>query len=477
MSANPTAVACPEHWQLFELVTEGSTELNAHVKQHVESGCSSCTGKLEGIQTIERARVMKDEFDAFFDELPSDDAPADEREKFLSQFKRTNRPADRLGRLSFDGRQIAAEIVKLAGEQGIDAAKARLAAIESDPSRGYALLYAAQLAMPKVSSDPAMYVEFAKALEAASRSLPFLKDKGPAQPVCREQVMGEAQLLESSALNFLGEPSQARTAAQSARKSFDEAGEDSFALALTNFFEGSAASFENEPRAAWKLLRSAHSEFQLYGQENWQGRAEAALGVLLLSRGSNAGALRFLDEACRNLHPERDNAAYATALVNRGYALVNLHRYDAAKVTYAKALLMSRRLELVVPILIIRSGLATIELEAGSVFRALNLFERLAADAEESGIAQRALCAKVRVAECFGRMGRQEEMLSRLRELKSEAGASAAEHDPALRELFASLDEPSLNHEFLSHVARFMEARDRGARAAYRPFKMVVNGN
>ena len=45
MSANPTASACPEHWQLFELVTEGTTELNAHVKQHVETGCSTCTGR------------------------------------------------------------------------------------------------------------------------------------------------------------------------------------------------------------------------------------------------------------------------------------------------------------------------------------------------------------------------------------------------------------------------------------------------
>ena len=210
MSANPNVAACPEHWQLFELITEGSTELNAHVKQHVETGCSVCNGRLSDIQTIERARVMKDEFDAFFDEIPSDDAPADEREKFLSQFKRKSRPADRLGRLSFDGKQIAAEIVKLAGAPGIEAAKSRIDAIEADPSRGYALLYAAQLAMPKVSSDPALYVELAKAIAAASKSLPFLKDKGPAQPVCREQVMGEAQLLESNALNYLGKCAEAR---------------------------------------------------------------------------------------------------------------------------------------------------------------------------------------------------------------------------------------------------------------------------
>ena len=297
MSAEFKTSACPEHWQLFELVTEGSTELNAHVKQHVETGCAACNGKLEGIQTIERARVMKDEFDAFFDELPSDDAPVEEREKFLSQFKRKSRPADRLGRLSFDGRQIAAEIVKLAGEQGIKAAQARLASIESDPARGYALLYAAQLAMPKVSNDPAMYVELAKAIESAARSLPFLKDKGPAQPVCREQVVGEAALMESSALNTLGKSGASREAVRRARMSFIEANEDSFALALSDFFEGSAASFDGDFAEAWRLLRRAHSEFQLYGQENWTGRAEAALGTLLLNRDRNQSALQFFDGA------------------------------------------------------------------------------------------------------------------------------------------------------------------------------------
>src|SRR5450830_1957795 len=237
---------------------------------------------------------MKEEFDAFFDELPQDDAPADEREEFLLKFKKKSRPADRLGRLAHDGRQLAAEIVKAVSEEGLDKAKELLGKIEADPSRGYAYLYACQLAMPKVSSDPAKYVAFAKAIADVTRSLPYLRDKGPAQPVCREQVQGEAALLESNALNFLGKPAEARTAAQNARTHFVEACEDSFALALADYFEGSAASFESDSRAAWKLLRGAHSEFQLYGQENWQGRAEAAIGTLFLNRGSSTSALGFL---------------------------------------------------------------------------------------------------------------------------------------------------------------------------------------
>ena len=464
----------PEQWELFELVTEGTTELTAHVKAHVETGCRSCGKHLDDIRALSKARETKEEFDAFFEELPEDDAPAGEREEFLLKFKKKSRPADRLGRLAHDGRQLANDIVKAAAEKGLEKAKELLGMLEADPCRGYAYLYACQLAMPKVSSDPAMYVEFARAVSEVTRSLPYLKDKGPAQPVCREQVLGEAALLESNALNYLGESSEARKAAQKARTRFVEAGEDSFALALADYFEGSAASFESDSKAAWKLLRGAHSEFQLYGQENWQGRAEGAIGTLLLTRGSSAAALGFLDSALRSLHPEKDGAAYASILINRGYALVRLSRFDAAKSTYAKALMIARRLDMKVSLLAIRYGLASIELEKGNLSRALNAFERLSADAD--GIAQHVLSADLRIAECIGRMGDEAEMVARIEKLRAQEESRSLEFDPALRELFASVEDSSVSYELLAHVARFAEARDRGVRAAYKPFRLVANG-
>ena len=476
-TSNLRSASCPEHWQLFEMVTEGTTELTAHVKAHVESGCTSCNGKLSDIQTVERARVMKDEFDAFFEELPSDDAPADEREKFLSQFKRKSRPADRLGRLSFDGRQIAAEIVKLAGEQGIDAAKARIQAAESDPARGYAFLYAAQVAMPKVSSDPALYVELAKALAAASRSLPFLKDRGPAQPVCREQAMGEAQLLESNALNFQGLSADARAAARAARISFIEAGEDSFALALADYYEGSAANFEGDYRSAWRLLRSSLEEFRLYGQENWSGKAEAALGTLLLTRNRNASALHFLDGALKTLHPELDQVAYGITLANRGYSLLQLNRLDSAKATYAKALGFARRLGLTTLVLGIRYGLASIEIKKGQFLKALNSFSKIAEHAAADGLDAHVLSARLRAAECLGRLGKREEMLTRVRALRREIPEYSVEFDAALRELFAQADEADVTSELVAHVVEYLEARDRGVQKGYKPFRLVANGN
>src|SRR5664280_1179651 len=189
---SPASPAHPEQWELFELLTEGTTELNAHVKAHVATGCPSCGKHLADIRTLSKAREMKEEFDAFFDELPQDDAPADEREEFLLKFKTKKRPSDRLGRELATVVREAAEIVKAVSEEGaggLDKAKELLGKIEADPSRGYAYLYACQLAMPKVPTDPAKFLGFAKVVAEFTKCLPFLRDKGPAQPVCREQIL------------------------------------------------------------------------------------------------------------------------------------------------------------------------------------------------------------------------------------------------------------------------------------------------
>jgi tetratricopeptide (TPR) repeat protein len=466
----------PEQWELFELLTEGSTELNAHVKAHVVAGCPSCGKHLDDIRTLSKAREMKEEFDAFFDELPEDDAPAGEREEFLLKFKKKSRPADRLGRLAHDGRQLADEIVKAVSEEGLERAKELLGRIEADPSRGYAYLYACQLAMPKVSSDPAMYVELAAAIAGATRSLSYLKDKGPAQPVCREQVLGEAGLLESNALNFLGKPSEARVAAQKARVSFVEAGEDSFALALVDYFEGSAATFEGDFNAAWRLLKAARGEFQSFGQENWQGRSDAVLGSVMLGRGKNESAVFFFESALRNLHPVLDEAAYANTVINRGASLVSLGRLDAAKSAFAKGLVFARRLNLKVGLFTIRYGLATIELLRNRPSKALALFQRIGEDARREGFSSRVLSADLRIAECLGRLGRTEEMTARLSELRNSELIDAACIDSGLRELFATVDQEAVSTDLLAHVARFVEGRDRGSRAAYKPFRLVANG-
>jgi tetratricopeptide (TPR) repeat protein len=373
------------------------------------------------------------------------------------------------------GRQVAKDVVEAASEKGLESAKELLGRLENDPCLGYVYLYACLLAGPRVSSGPAMYVELAREVADAMRSLPYLREKGPAKAICREQVLGEAGLLESVALNVSGKPTEARRAAQSARASFLDAGKDRIALALADYFEGSAASFEAKWKDGSKLLRRARSEFQVYGQENWQGRSDAAIGALLSNRGRAIPALGFFESALRNLHPEKDGPTYASTLVNRAYALVRLSRFDAAKTDYTKALVIARRLDMKVYLFIIRYGLAAIELQKGRVLRALDAFQRLSSDAESTGFIDHVLSAELRIAECFGRLGREAEMLDRVRWLRASAEGGAMESDAAIRELFAYVDDRSVSHELLAHVARFAEARDLGARVAYKPFRGVAN--
>jgi tetratricopeptide (TPR) repeat protein len=378
---------------------------------------------------------------------------------------------------AFHARALGVEIVKAVLEEGLEKAKELLGKIETDPSRGYAYLYACQLAMPKVSSDPAMYVEFARAISEATRSLPYLKDKGPAQPVCREQVLGEAGLLESNALNYIGRCAESRQVAEKARLSFVEAGEDGFALAIADYVGGSAASFEGDFPSAWKPLKKALLEFQLFGQENWIGRAEAALGTLLVHRNRNESALHVFDGALRNLHPQLDEVPYCYTLTNRASSLALLDRLDAARATYAKALGIARRLDLRVAVFTVRYGLASIELRKGQIFKALTSFEKLAADARAQGFEQRVLSAELRAAECLGRLGKREEMLTRVRVLRRELPDAAVSSDAAIRELFAQADEADVSSELVAHVVDYLEARDRGVRFSYRPFRLVANGS
>ena len=153
---------------------------------------------------------------------------------------------------------------------------------------------------------------------------------------------------------------------------------------------------------------------------------------------------------------------------------MSLGRLDAAKAAFAKGLVFSRRLNHKVGLFTIRYGLATIELLRNHPSKALALFQRIGDDARREGFSARALSADLRVAECLGRLGRAEDMADRLRELRKSDLIDMAGFDSGLRELFATVDEESVSTELLAHVARFVEGRDRGSRAAYKPFRLVA---
>ncbi len=129
-----------------------------------------------------------------------------------------------------------------------------------------------------------------------------------------------------------------------------------------------------------------------------------------------------------------------------------------------------------VSILMIRTGLALIDLASGKLARALMLFERIGEQARLLDLHTDVLCAELRIAECLGRMGREQDMLDRVERLSGSPEAESLRHDQALRELFECVKDRNVSYELLAHVARFTEARDRGVRAAYKPFRLVANG-
>jgi len=282
--------------------------------------------------------------------------------------------------------------------------------------------------------------------------------------------------VESSALNFLGRAEEAQASASAARVHFLAAGEDSFALALVDFFEGSAATFAGQFAVAWKLLKGARSEFQLYGQENWQGRTEAAIGVLLFGKERYQSALHFYDGAVRLLHPELDGAAYTSTLVNRGFCLVRVGRLEAAKAAYARCISHARRLGMSSHLLMIRSGLATIELLKGNTTRALRSFERVSADATEQGLEHFVLCAQLRVAECLSRLGLSDEVAQRVSAIRNSVFSESISSNPAYRELCESIGNQAASPDLIAHIADYFEGRNRGVRSPYKPFRLVANG-
>ena len=322
-----------------------------------------------------------------------------------------------------------------------------------------------------------MYVEFAKAIVGNHAQPPVSEGQGSSPAgVPRAGARGSrAPGVERAEL--LGKPGEARVAAQKARVSFVEAGEDSFALALADYFEGSAATFAGDSPAAWKLLRSAHVRIPALrpGELAGPGRGghrNLALELVEERRPPSVSSTRLFGISIRSATKSPTPRPSSTAAMpSSGWS-----RFDAAKATYAKALMMARRLNMKVNLLTIRYGLASIDLQKGNLSaRSERLRENFGRCAKGSRSASSR--RDLRIAECLGRMGRTQRCRSASNRLRMSADAASVESDPAFRELFASVDDRSVSYELLAHIARFAEARDRGVRTAYKPFRLVANGS
>ena len=459
--------------ELFEYVTEGVSSKNLHVERHLLAGCARCEELLACMQVMEDGRRAYLDFDARFQGLLGEGASPEQREAFYAPLRGGDRPLERLARLSFDGMELAERIVTALSES-TEAARRAIAGMENDLARGLAYVYACQMAIQGVPKDPARSLSLSELLAQAAQGLPYARRKGRRQPVSCEQLHGETGLLAAHALTWLDRPKEAREAATLSRASFAQAGEDSFALALCDYYEGSAATFSGELGEAMALLKRALMGFTAYAQGNWSARADAALGVVLSRKGRERHALWHYERALSGLSLEEDAAPHAATLFNSAFSLVRLGRLSEAKTRYARALLLVRRHSLSHMLYPIRHGLATVELRKGNHERALSLFEALAHDARAAGLNERYLTAELHVAECLGRVGREGEMRERIDALRTLAGPSAA--SGSLLDLFSQLDAGELTAGHVAHVAAYVEEVARGAVATYRPLRLLAQG-
>jgi tetratricopeptide (TPR) repeat protein len=464
----------PEGWEIYEVELVGVTDESRHVFEHLKAGCKPCEEKRESARRLLLSREGNAELEAVFADFPPSDAPGLEKEAYYSPFKTTRKPQDKNGALAYDGIFIGRKILQVSKE-GPEKLTGYLLELRGNPSRGYAMLYAAQYAQQRATEDPKQALLLARVLLAFSRSLPYKEGLGSEQPVFREQVLAEASITESFALNWIGNHEEARQAAVRAREFFTAGREDDFALALSDYFEGSALSFANRFEDAVRLLKKASYEFRSYGQTDWVGRAEGMLGVMAVNRGRYNLGLYHLDLALKSLHPEAEDVAYAGILVNRGFTLVRLNQLNEAKRTYARALVMVRRSGLKAMLYPIRHGLATIELAKGALSRALELFMNLSKDATLDGMGEHVVTAELHIAECLGRLGRLDDMRKRIEVLRK-TSFDASGIGPALLELFSSLDEGAISTELLSHVADYAEQLSRGNVVPYRSFRVRASG-
>lgn len=467
--------------ELFEYVTEGASSKNLHVERHLLGGCARCQELLSYIEEMEDGRRAYLDFDARFEGLPREGASPEEREAFYAPLrggerpleKPLERPLERLSRLSSEARELA-ESLLAALSKSADAARRAIAGMENDPARGLAYAYACQMAIQEVPKDPARSLVLSEMLAEAAHGLPYATRKGRLQPVSCEQIQGEAGLLAAHALTWLDRPKEAREAAALSRAFFTQAGEDSFGMALCDYYEGSAATFSGELDEAMALLKKALVGFTAYAQGSWSARADAALGVVLSRKGRERHALWHYERALAGLGLEEDAAPYAATLFNGAFSLVRLSRFSEAKARYARALLLVRRHSLTHMLYPIRHGLATVELRKGNHERALSLFAALARDAKAAGLEERYLTAELHVAECLGRVGREGEMRERIDALRSLAGPPAA--SDSLLDLFSQLDAGELTAGHVAHVAAYVEEVARGAVAPYRPLRLLAQG-
>jgi tetratricopeptide (TPR) repeat protein len=419
-------------------------------RAHVERPCRLCAKRLADLQRT--ARALEDVRES--QSVVNEPLPFEAREDGASAAKRREN-LEALARLSDDADARSVALVDAAGA-GPDALSDALSALEGDAARPLTLLYAAQRAGKLAASDPNAALDLARRLQKAAPSLPSaaVSSKSPATA---ELLEGEALLLESHCLLAIGFVKEAIEKVAEAREAFVAADDRGFSEAVCNYFEGSAAGFAGQFARAERLLKNALGVFADFGQDQWMGRAEAALGLVLSQRGDHERAVHYIDRGLKHLSPDMDANSYVASLVNKGSALIHLERFDEARGAYAEALAPSLKHGLRHLTFGVRMGLSELSFHRGDFARALQTFRRLVDEADASGYVEDALCTRLYVAECLGRMGRESELAGVVDDIRHKHRLSPFAQVEALEELFLCFDRGDLDAGLIAHVREYVK--------------------
>jgi tetratricopeptide (TPR) repeat protein len=372
------------------------------------------------------------------------------------------------------GASVLGERLAAAARESDEKLEVVLADLHGHRAYGFALLYACQKGSALVAQDPLRALGLARRVFGEAKLLIGASTDEPrATLALRTTVQAEAKLLESQAQVQLGYALESRMAAVEARELFRAVADVGFGMALADYYEGQAAGFARDYVAGERLLKKALKVFAELGQDSQVGRAWAALGTLIMQQGDDSRALLFFEHALEDLESDHDGKQLASTLNNRALTLIRLRRFDEARVSSARALILARRLGAHATIQNIRNALAELEFQRRRYDRALIAFSELARVARTAGWEMEQLFAELYVAECLGRLSRCQEMAEVITRIRVALRTSRFAPSPAIEELFACLDKGMLDADVVANVRSYLEQEATGIQRDRRDLRIV----
>lgn len=451
----PRVTRHPEEAELLALEMGPNEPGSAGAALHV-AGCRTCARRRKALgrlyAAIEEASSLETMLGPSADLLPFPSRTSPKRHKDLRELASAADEADQKSR----------RLVEAARESdgALDSCLAESGDADADH---LGLLYAAQTGARLAAAEPHRALALARALSARARALPA------SGLVPSHRLEAEASLLASQALLNIGRLEDARAAARDARTAFAASGDEPFDRALCAYFEGTAAAFEGEFAFAERELKRAARVFAAFEQDTWTARAEAALGTLYSQRGNPARAIPFLENVLERLDEAEDAHACTAIEINLARALAHVGAFERSRAVFAQALADARRHNLANLVFIVRLGLAELDLVRGETGRALAAFDTLAAEADKRRLEEDRVLARLYAAECLGRMSRIDEMVARLRELRTFVTVASLAGVPAWDELAARLDRGDIEDGLLDRVQACLGALSGGFHVSARP--------